>query len=631
MKRAALQLLMQTQIAIALPALLLANPASCDARTIKFQSDKSVGSVYITNQRGQWQCAGEAANTLTVDDSATVGLLLNAHINDLQSLETVTPSDIQSIWFNPQKLPASQLKHIARLTELKSLHLRMTPSYIASDDQNRVLAEGFRTLCHLPSLEAVECFAYKPDQFSHLPQSIKSLDIIGDINQKTLDDISKLKGLETLKIRGRIEGKSIAQLKNLKHLRELHFYNASFDTCEHLLKDICDLNSLTSLNLDGHSLANSFNDLWKLSQLKQLTIDCTTGEGTFYTLTLPPSIEDLRLKGSVGDATIESCLKANLPNLKHLSFPSEKLSDAAAKFLADKIYLQSVSIGHCTETMMKALSNAHSLKTLCVGDKETNGSVFKYIDHFPELETLDFHGTPMTDDSFARIAKLPKLKSLYLVDTWLSPKSWALLKDLKGLKRMSLVRTNTRDAHLECLSAIPHLESLSLELTLITNASLPHIAKLSELRSLNLSWTKMDDDGIKWLEKLPKLEVLFLDGTHITNAGLKSLAGLTQLRNLSLNQTNATPAGLTNLSQMKHLRMLNFYSKTAHDLDVSNLSKLHCLHSICWCTKDGDYEVIDRILEQQMPQASIGLDVAEYCEAVPPPDTRWFENFYSDE
>lgn len=627
MKRAAIL----APIVMALHALLLVNSTPCDARTIKFQSGKSVGTIYTTNQAGQWQCAGEAANSLTVEDSANVGLLLNAFTDDLQSLDSLSPSDIQSMWFNPQRLPASQLKYITRLTDLKALHLRMTPGFIASDEESRALAETFRTLSHLPKLETIECFAYKPDQFSHLPPTVKSLDVIGDISQKTLDDISKLKSLESLKLRGRIEGKSIAQLKNLKNLRELHFYNASFDSCEHFIKDICELNSLTSLKLDGHSLANTFSDLWKLSQLKQLTIDCTTSEGTFYTLTAPPSIEELKLQGSVGDTTIESCLKANLPNLKHLAFPTGKVSDAVTKYLADKIYLQSVSIGHCTETMMKALSNARNLKHLCLGDKETNGSIFKYIDQLPELESIDFHGTPMTDDGFARITKLPKLTALYLADTWLSPKAWAMLKDLKGLKRLSLVRTNTRDAHLECLSAIPHLESLSLELTLITNASLPHIAKLSELRSLNLSWTKLDDDGIKWLEKLPKLEVLFLDGTHITNSGLKSLAGLTELRNLSLNQTNATPAGLAHLSQLKHLRMLNFYSKVGYDLDVSNLRNLHCLHSICWCTKDGEHDSIKRILEKQMPQTSVGLDVAEYCEAVPPPDTRWFENFYSNE
>ncbi len=233
----------------------------------------------------------------------------------------------------------------------------------------------------------------------------------------------------------------------------------------------------------------------------------------------------------------------------------------------------------------------------------------------PNLESVKWDHSQLTDEQFAELAANTKLNSLHLRQTRLTSKSWPVLARMKDLvavqlesphiddatahsliDKQPLMEVRLRggslsDAGVKELLALPNWYTLEVEgrgLTIATprlvrslmprsNRDLPSgpgfgtspvrsivirggppvvddwLAELAEadLWGLGFVNSAITDKGVEHLKNLPDLEHLILAGTRITDRSMAILSTLQYLRRLDLRNTAITDAGLKQLSIKK--------------------------------------------------------------------------------
>jgi hypothetical protein len=155
--------------------------------------------------------------------------------------------------------------------------------------------------------------------------------------------------------------------------------------------------------------------------------------------------------------------------------------------------------------------------------KNFNDDGLQYLDAIPNIETISFSESQITDAGLDRIKHLDRLSSLNLNYCGISDKGLQNLKTLTQLQILYLYDTQITDAGLENLKELKNLRELYLSSTQVSDAGLKHLTGLSKLQYLFLNKCKISDSGLKSLEGLKRLEILELRDTSVSKKGVMDL------------------------------------------------------------------------------------------------------------
>ena len=172
----------------------------------------------------------------------------------------------------------------------------------------------------------------------------------------------------------------------------------------------------------------------------------------------------------------------------------------------------------------------------------------------PTLERLDADNGKFSDSGMKYIGALTSLRQLNLVDcaniTYAGLNHLGQLKNLDGL---NLHMTPVTDDGLRHLAGLTKLEGLTLSRTKVTDAGLAHLATLVNLKYLDLGGTETTDAGLVHLRGLKKLHI-FRGGVGVTRDGLIELKKYAPRLRVPRESASRSGSG-------RHF----FYSKTSGD------------------------------------------------------------------
>ena len=126
-------------------------------------------------------------------------------------------------------------------------------------------------------------------------------------------------------------------------------------------------------------------------------------------------------------------------------------------------------------------------------------SLLVHLKSFPNLQTINFSGTDVTDDSLAHLEGLVNLKELALNYTNVTDHGVAHLAGLTTLTNVNFNRTDVTDAGLEHLKHMHELVQLSLNETQVTDAGMKHLAECKKLKNVSVYGTKVT---VRWSRRV---------------------------------------------------------------------------------------------------------------------------------
>jgi Leucine-rich repeat (LRR) protein len=136
-----------------------------------------------------------------------------------------------------------------------------------------------------------------------------------------------------------------------------------------------------------------------------------------------------------------------------------------------------------------------------------------HLKSFPHLQTINFSGTDVTDDSLAHLDGLANLKELALNYTKISDKGVAHLAGLTTLEAVNLNKVDVTDAGLEHLKHMHELVLLNLNETQIGDAGIKHLGECTKLKNLSAYGTNVTAMGAEEFRKThPDAEISFSQG-----------------------------------------------------------------------------------------------------------------------
>ncbi len=365
-----------------------------------------------------------------------------------------------------------------------------------------------------------------------------------------VDDLRRLKGLQSLALFGCRRLTSIEPLEALTNLEELDLRETPVDNLEPLQG----LTGLQKLLFRG-TLIDKLQPLGGLTNLRNLRLTGTRVE----------QLEPL----------------AALTHLQDLDLTETQVHDLSP--LSGLTQLQSLYLSGTNVNDLHALASLTDLRHLDLRGTSINDSSLKHLSSLANLNRLDLCQTSITD--LAPVTSLKLLRVLYC--EWTKVSRLEALRPLTGLQVLRLAKTPVID--LEPLSPLTGLRELRLAGTPVTN--LKPLASLAALKVLYLEGTPVAD--IEPLTALTGLQELYLADTPITD--LRPVVALAQLHHLEVNNTRIDDVKpLASLTELLHLDLRG----TA----VTNLVPLHSLQNLRRLYLDGA-----RFSEPEIKQVATAL------------------------
>jgi hypothetical protein len=128
----------------------------------------------------------------------------------------------------------------------------------------------------------------------------------------------------------------------------------------------------------------------------------------------------------------------------------------------------------------------------------------------PEVTSMVFESTDLTDDGVKTIASLPNLSALTLYGGMpgVGNRGIRFLADHQHLAKLTILNTNVTDDGLAILPTLPALTELALERKLLTDTGMKHLSQLQGLDKLTVMGGEMRPARIEALRKaLPFCEI----------------------------------------------------------------------------------------------------------------------------
>jgi Leucine-rich repeat (LRR) protein len=284
-------------------------------------------------------------------------------------------------------------------------------------------------------------------------------------------------------------------------------------------------------------------------------------------------LEELEISGQiVGDEGLKHL--SNLPRLRFLKLYGERFSDEGMKHLREipeLKYLDVNRLTHLTDKALMYIAACNKLETVSFHQNEniTNKGA-EYLSVMKSLKRLYVHNSLISDEGLKYISQIKSLEELSLPYRNISDIGLAYLPNLVNLKHLSVARDYIID---------PEKDK-----GFYTDKGVKELSKLSQLEGLSLDSRGMTDESMDYVSTLTNLKDLSLGCINVTDKGLVKLGKLKSLERLSINcncvtYENMTISGLSALSNLPNLRYLNVEGMTEDGsvLDISGMTKLENL------------------------------------------------------
>ncbi|MGH7136861.1 MAG: leucine-rich repeat domain-containing protein, partial [Pirellulales bacterium] len=351
---------------------------------------------------GAWKPIGKTRGSVRVPAEAVVRLdVSKAASNDLAWLDDLPPNDIQELNLHGTDVSDEALRHVTRLTGLRSIDLR----------SNRISdagLEGFDALVNLEEIE-LDAIGVNSEGFG-----------VGDGAMRWLGRLPKLR---TINLRyAKVTDAGLADLVQCGSLTELVLAGTQVSDAglPHLMK----LPRLDTLFLgmdgDGANVTNEgLKTVGKLVNLSLLDLSGTkiAGEGLAHLKDLK-KLKTLHLE-STGVSEADLAYLEPFKSLEWLSLYDEgRITDVAAKNLARLKSLRHLDVHfNVTDKGVASLATLPHLEMLALnGDGITDASA-ECIANMESLKSLSFEACPITDDMLQAVAGLPNLGTLVVSQT----------------------------------------------------------------------------------------------------------------------------------------------------------------------------------------------------------------------
>lgn len=171
-----------------------------------------------------------------------------------------------------------------------------------------------------------------------------------------------------------------------------------------------------------------------------------------------------------------------------------------------------------------------------------------YLQKIPQLHTLNFAFSKVSDAGMAGLENLPQVRELNLSTTFVTDAGLEPMRHLVNLE--SLVCDNS------VIMGKGKGEDKKYNGESLHGTGVEHLRSLPKFASLDMTSSPIDDAGALAISHLPHLKKLFLSSTRLTDEGVASLATMRSLEELSISSPRITDASLELLGSMPHLKKL---------------------------------------------------------------------------
>jgi Leucine-rich repeat (LRR) protein len=398
------------------------------------------------------------------------------------------------------------LKHVAQIKSLRWLRLRT----------GRIWGPGLAELAALPRLERL-CIWGSEQQLSdrHIQYlegltNLKSLTLWGgcaNLTDASLASIGRLRNLEELHFIGwdrgpRCTPAGLAHLTGLKKFKTIDFglmwggtVRPSGPDGDEVARQLARMPQIESIIGLAYLSAEGMKAVATLRNLKRLHVAIAPrpvgyqGDTGLSHLAGLPSLEELRLDGSMGLCDADLVCLESMTHLKDLSFSGEGVTDATMTSVEklhqlERLDMHGVGVTKRGLNQLKALTNLQTLRVVVLTEGEaTIDEIPLNISPLRNLKTLTMQGVALRDADLASLAGMSDLEWLALG----APLTESGLGRLKGLDSLKYMRID----HISCLSGeslahladFPRLGDLHLH-GRITDAALNKVAGSPSLWSL---------------------------------------------------------------------------------------------------------------------------------------------------
>jgi len=256
---------------------------------------------------------------------------------------------------------------------------------------------------------------------------------------------------------------------------------------------------------------------------------------------------------------------------------TEKFQGTAADLIhlrwtpqVDTLYFKGSQL---SDAALEHLAKLPHLERLYFGGCPVKGPGLAHLAGSTQLRFISLKGCEVNAEAFKHLAKLTSLEKLGLDDTPTNDAGLAHLKSLKLLQTIWLNDTQITDAGLVHLANLPMLNKIILTRTAIAGPGLRSLAKLQNLRYLSFQGVKLTDTDAEAIGQLRQVETLGLDGTQVGDKTLQQLRSAPNLEVLWLTDANVTDQGLPHLITLPKLRRVYLKGTDVTDEAVRRFSE----------------------------------------------------------
>ncbi|HEX7379707.1 MAG TPA: hypothetical protein VF278_21465 [Pirellulales bacterium] len=543
-------------------------------RTLHFPSDRAVGTLFLRLPEAKpsaysmygngWIVMRKTRGDVRVPAQALVRLDVGkAASGDLAWLDAFEPDDIQGVSLDTTDVNDGTLRHLTRLTGLRSINLRGT----------RISDAGLTGFDALTNLEEIwlDALGIAREGFGVGDGAMRVLGRLHKLRTANLRftkitdgglaELARCGSLTDLDLEGtNVSDASMPHLVALPGLERLSLggYSSRVNLTNEGLKPIGKLVNLTRLNLSGTRITGEgLAHLYGLTKLKALDLEATQiSESDLFFLEPLKSLEWLSLYAENGSTDVAAERLARLKSLRHLH-AHFRVSEEGVAWLASLPRLENLAFNGpgVTDDCAESIAKMASLKKVWFEDCPITDATLAAVAGLPNLERLMLSRTRVTGDGIGELRRARKLTNL---DVNFDPPDEQQpvnlprphlrgIGKLAQLKQLVIWGRSLAGRDLEDIAGLTSLEYLQLAMP-VDDAGASALTRLTRLSGLRIEGGVLTDPGIKQLSYLSRLRFLEVEGSF-TDAGLLELAPLGELNYLGVRSSNVTDAGLRALSR----------------------------------------------------------------------------------
>lgn len=399
----------------------------------------------------------------------------------------------------------SWISKLKNMKSLRNLHMRNISS---ADVRSLVLFEQLEIL----SLDGRDTPSIDPRELIKL-NNLRTLDIFGaEYDDESMSIIRNMKKMQVLKFgNASLAERGIKYLSELPELRTLRLGYVN----EEGVKSLSGLRNLENLEIGRVTMSGDALDLTCLHNLKTLHIGGAAGSKESLRLktirvALPENIESIvfNQERNAIKYDVRNCSKLNSIFMRkgYANNPEN------VKWIISLPSLRAISIDMACDNDVELLSGIDGIRHISVGgscDGSLGDRGLKLLGGFPNLESVSFDASFITDEGMKHIKDIKKLRNLKIsCGSEISEKGLANIWECRQLTSLELRTYDKMPDIPKHVAKLDGLEELTIACHFKQN-ELSMLSRLTKLRHLDLRYCDYrDEELVSLCNQLPGLKTI---------------------------------------------------------------------------------------------------------------------------